>query len=500
MQEFLAAFFNLCSPAIMGWMIVGTAVGILFGAVPGMSAGLAVTVFLPITYGLDIITAAALMISLYIGGISGGLISAILINIPGTPSSVATTFDGSPMAKKGEGGKALGAAVFFSFIATLFSVASLICIAPTLAKLAIKFGPYEYFAITACSMLLVAGLFGKNMIKGLISVLIGISAGMVGMAPVDAAIRFTFGIDAFRTGFHAIPVLVGLFALPEVLAYARKRIVFEQMQAPKVKGLGFSFTEFKEQIVNFFRSSLIGLGIGILPGIGAGTSNLVAYAVAKNSSKTPEKFGQGELSGVVASESANNAGIGGAMIPLLSLGIPGDTVTVMLLAGLLLQGIQVGPRFFTSYPDLAYSIFGALIICSFLMFIIENLGMRLFVKLLGVPLHFLLPVVMFVCFLGSYSATNNMLNMWVLLIFGIVGYILTRVEVPLGPAIIGFVLGPSSELYLRRGLQMSGDSFWPFIQSPLAATIMAVGVLFIIWKAVNGIRMLNLAKKESHTT
>lgn len=487
-MQFFQDISVLLTPACLGWMLVGTAVGILFGAMPGMSAALAVTVFLPVTYALDITTSTALLLSLYIGGISGGLISAILINIPGTPSSVATTFDGAPMARKGLGGKALGAGVTYSFLGTVLGVVVMVFLAPILARFAIKFGPYEYFAVTLCSLLLVAGLSGKDMIKGILGGLIGLTVGMVGLAPVDAAARFTFGFTKLNSGLNSIAVLVGIFALPEVLAYARKRVEFDKVNTPKIKGLGFTVKEFAENIVNFFRSALIGLAIGILPGIGAGTSNMLAYAAAKNSSKHPERFGQGEMAGIVASETANNAGIGGAMIPLLSLGIPGDAVTVILLAGFILKGVNVGPRFFTDNPSLANAIYGALLIGSILMFAMMMLGMRGFVKVMSVPLYFLLPCIMFICFIGAYAATNNIFNMWVMLVFGVLGYLLNHFEIPLGPLVIGFILGPTCETYWRRGMQMSDYSYLPFFESKIVCVIFAVAVLFIAWRVFAAFR------------
>lgn len=485
MTAFLEALQTIATPGILAFMVLGTTVGILFGAMPGLTATLAVAIFLPIVYTQDTTTAIALLLSLYVGGVSGGLVSAILINVPGTPASIATTFDGAPMARRGEGAKALGVAIVFSFIGTILSVMALIFIAPSLAKVAIKFGPYEYFAITVCSLLLVAGLAGKSMLKGIIGAVLGLIGGMVGLAPIDSVARFTFGSTALRAGFSTLPFLVGLFAVKELLAVAKKKdIVFETTPLPKIKGFGFTFKEFRGQIVNCLRSALIGLGIGILPGIGGSASNLISYSVAKNSSKNPEKFGTGVIDGIVASETANNACIGGAMITLLSLGIPGDAVTAMLLGGLTLKGLTLGPMFFITNAATGYIVFASLIVASIMMLIIEFFGLRLFVKLLRVPLRILMPCVMVLCAIGAYASTNTFLSIWVFLGFGIVGFILSELKVPLAPMIIGFVLGPTAESYLRRGLMMSKGSFGPFLQSPIALGFFIVAFVYVAYKVI----------------
>lgn len=384
MDSFITALQAVMTPGCLILMVVGVAVGIVFGAMPGMSATLAISVFMSIVYAMDITSCMSLLMALYIGAISGGLISAILINIPGTPSSVATTFDGVPMAAKGQAAKALGAGIIFSFIGTVVSTVALIFLAPTLASIAIKFGPYEYFAVTSCSLLLVAGLSGKSLAKGVISALIGLTAGLIGCAPVDGTFRFTFGTSALKAGLNAVPVMVGLFAFPELLRYAKKELVLEAREAPRFHGFGFSLKEFFGQTWNCIRSSFIGLFIGILPGIGGGTSNLLSYAAAKSAAKGEKKqqFGQGIMDGVVASEAANNASIGGAMIPLLSLGIPGDGVTAILMGAFTMKGLNLGPLFFKNYPQVGYTIYIAMAISAVLMVALEYFGMRGFVKIM----------------------------------------------------------------------------------------------------------------------
>ncbi|MDR1559573.1 MAG: tripartite tricarboxylate transporter permease [Clostridiales bacterium] len=496
MRLFLEGFASLMSFECLFYMVLGTAVGILFGAMPGMTATLAVAVFIPITYAMNVNVSMGLLMSLYIGGISGGLISAVLINIPGTPASVASTFDGMPMARKGEAGKALGVGIFYSFIATVMSTIALIFISPPLARIAFNFGYFEYFAITSCSFVLVAGLAGRDLVKGLISTVFGVFFSIIGMAPLDGVKRFTFGSPHMAAGLSSLPVLIGLFALPELIKYVSESDTgFTKLEVPKFRGLGFTLKEFLAETGNMFRSWLIGLSVGLIPGIGGATSNLLAYAAAKNSSKHPEKFGTGIMSGIVASETSNNASIGGAMVPLLSLGIPGDAVTAILLGALMVKGIQPGPMFFRNNLNTAYAIFAALLISSVMMLIIEMGALRLFVRLLSIPRRILLPIVMVICAVGAYTSTSTIFSMWVLFAFGIIGYMFSVMKLPLPPCIIGFVLGSDAELYLRRGLQMTGGEFAPFLTSS-AITICAysIAALFLAWKIVNGIRKKLLAK------
>ena len=307
----------LLNPSAVMWVFVGTLVGILFGCIPGLTATMAIAMFLPMTYGMAATEGQATLMALYIGGISGGLISAILLNIPGTPASMATCLDGTPLARKGQAGKALGVGIVFSFMGTILSLLALVGISPALANIAIKFGPWEYFSITVFSLTLIITLSEENLVKGLITGIIGLMLATVGLAPIDSVSRYTFGSNALNGGFDILTVLVGVFAISEILLAAENSHKPSASQKATVitdfniKGFGFSLKEFFSQIPNCIRSALIGIGLGILPGIGSGTSNMLSYTIAKNQSKHPEKFGTGIIDGVVASETANNATIGG---------------------------------------------------------------------------------------------------------------------------------------------------------------------------------------------
>jgi putative tricarboxylic transport membrane protein len=429
---------------------------------------------------MDAGTGLAVLTGIYIGGTSGGLISAILLNIPGTPSSIATCLDGRPLAMKGLAGKALGVGIFCSFIGTVVSIAIMVFISPALAALTIKFGPWEYFTVTLFSLTLISGLVGKSLVKGLISAVFGMMIATIGLAPIDSAKRFTFGSVELSSGFTLLPVLVGLYAISEVLTASAGGAGKDTTLLTdfKIRGLGFSFAEFKSQIGNIIQSCLIGVGIGILPGIGGSTSNLIAYSSVKNSSKYPEKFGTGIIDGIVASETSNNATIGGAMIPLLTLGIPGDGATAILLGGFMLHGLLPGPLLFQTNASVVYIIFAAMILSSFIMMLVMYAGMKGFVQILKVPAHILLPIIVVLCVIGAYAINFRTFDAWGLVLFGILGIIMQKYGIPLPPLILGFILESSFETNLRRGLEYSNGNFWELFSRPIAVLFLVLIVVF----------------------
>ncbi|MGE4282991.1 MAG: tripartite tricarboxylate transporter permease [Clostridia bacterium] len=474
----------LSDPMILLLIFAGVGIGIIFGSLPGLTATMAITMCLPLTYVMTPIAGMSVLVALYIGGISGGLIAAILLNIPGTPSSVATCFDGSPMAEKGESGKALGAGIVFSFLGTIFGLTMLLIISPVLAKIAIKFGPFEYCALAMFSLSLVITLTGKDLPKGLTSALIGVMLATVGLAPIDAAKRFTFGNVQLNGGFSLLVLLIGLYAMTEVLATAEKTLESDDYTVKtdvRIKGFGFSLKEFFSQLYNSLRSAFIGLGVGILPGIGGGISCMLAYTVAKNQSKYPEKFGTGIIDGIVASETANNATIGGAMIPLLTLGIPGDSATAMLLGGLMIHNVAPGPLIFQKSGSVVYGIYTAMLLASVAMLILEFWGMRIFMRILKIPKSYLLPVVIVLCIVGAFGANNRMFDVWTVLVFGILGYGFIKAKFPLPPMILGFILGPIFELNFRRVVQHAQISPYAVFQQPIAIVFFIITILVIVF-------------------
>lgn len=484
-QLIAGGFGTVLTPTGIFLMFIGVAVGIVFGALPGLSATMAIALFLPVTYAMASSNAMTLLMALFIGAISGGLISAILLHIPGTPSSVATCFDGHPMVKKGQAAKALGVGVVFSFLGTVFSTILLMFIAPQIARVAINFGSFEFFSIAIFSLTMIATLSSGNMVKGIMAGVIGFMFSTVGTDTIESSARFTFGNPNLKGGFDMLAVMVGLFAVGEIIAAAQtsRHAAEELMAQPSMKGIkgfGFSLKEFRGQTVNAIRSALIGMGIGILPGIGGGTSNVLAYTVAKNSDKHPEEFGTGRIDGLVASETANNATIGGAMVPLLTLGIPGDTTTAMLLGALTLHGLTPGPLLFQNQADVVYGIFAAMLLCSVIMLFMEFFGLRVFVKLLSIPKYILLPCVFVLCVIGAYALKNNMSQVIACLIFGAIGFAFKKFEIPTTPFILGFILGPLAEINYRRGMIRTQGNFVPFLTSPISAIFLAVAIFVLL--------------------
>ncbi len=478
----LEAVGMIFTPVCLALILLGVVIGIIFGSIPGLSATMALVLFLPMSFGMEPMNGISLLVGLYMGGISGGLISAILLKIPGTPSSIATVFDGGPMADKGEAGRALGVGILASFIGGLFSIFALMFISPSLAKITLMFTSTEYFAIAVFSLTIIASLSGKSMLSGMLSGFLGIALSLVGLAPVDAARRFTFGFSQMYAGFDTIVILIGVFAVTDIIiaGFERDTLVSKAAKTPyNLKGFGISTSELLSQWGNILRSSLIGLGIGILPGIGGSTSSLLAYTAAKNSSKYPEKFGTGIIDGVIASESSNNAVIGGSLIPLITMGIPGNVATAIFLGGLTIHGISPGPLIFAKSGKYVYGIFLALLVSNVFMIVCERAGLKLFVKLLEIPKYILLPVVMVCCIVGAYCANFRVFDVWCVLAFGLLGFLMKTLKVPSTPLIIGFILGTMAEENLRQALMQSSGSWGIFFIRPLSLAFLVIAVISV---------------------
>lgn len=494
MADITAGILSICNLPVMLLIFAGVFMGIIIGAIPGLTVTMGVALFLPLTFGMEPVAALSLLVGLYIGGTSGGLISAVLLQIPGTPSSIATTFDGHPMAVKGEAGKALGVGIVASFLGGLISYIILMLLAPVIAKIALQFGPYEYFSIAIFSLTMIASLSAGSVAKGMMSAMLGFVFCFVGIAPITSFTRFTFGYSGLNAGFNLLPVLVGLFAVSQVLLAVEEKFNEDKVEVTpcKIKGFGFTKEDVKGQGSNLLMSTLIGTGIGILPGLGGGICNIIAYTVARNRSKHPEKFGTGIVDGIIAPESSNNASTGGALIPLLTLGIPGDNTTALILAGFMIHGITPGPLLFRTEGKLVYGIFAALIVANFMMLLVEFLGIRVFTKILTVPKNLLLPVVMLFCVVGAFGTNNRIFDVVVMMIFGVIGYGMKRLKFPQAPIILGFILGPIVETNLRRGLMKSHGSFLPFITEPISCAfliIAAVALIMTVYKEFKKVKV-----------
>lgn len=457
-------------------MSAGVFYGLVFGAIPGLSSSVAVALIIPLTFGLESSSAINLLIAVYVGGVSGGLISAILLRIPGTPSSIITVLDGYPLAQQGKAGKALGVAIFASFVGGCFSAIVLLFLSPLLAKVTIGFSPFDYFGVTVFSLSLVSMLIEGNPIKGVITTLLGITFSFFGTSPIDGKARFTFGNHNLDNGFNVITVIIGVFAISEMINQMGKRHSKTESTIEFTKGKGFfpTFSEIKHLAGNMLRSSIIGTMIGILPGLSGPEAALISYSQAKRASKHPELFGEGSLEGLVASESSNNAVSGGALIPMLSLGVPGNAVAAIIMGGLTLHGVEAGPLLFTNEPMLIKNIIIGLFIANVLMLVIESIAIKGFVKILAIPKHILYPFIIVFCVVGVSSVNNRSFDAWSMLFFGILAYVLERNKYPLGPLILGFILGSIIELNYRRSIMSFGSFGATFTDSFRSGTVFLI--------------------------
>lgn len=490
LEMFSIGFSAILTPFVLLLIFIGSIVGIIFGAIPGLTGVMAFAVCLPLTFSMTPVAAMAFLCGLYLGSCSGGLISAILLKIPGTISSIATTFDGHPMAEKGEAGKALGLGIFSSFIGGTIGFLMLFFISPPLAKLSIKFSAVEYAAVAFFALTLISSVSGKSIIRGLIGALLGIAFALIGVSSIDGVARLTFGIRKLYSGLNVLPVLLGIYAVTSIYDLAEGIDTEIQGKAYnyKIKGFGFSLKEYFKHYINIIRSSLIGAGIGILPGIGGGTSNILAYIAAQKTSRHPEEFGTGTEDGIIAPECANNASVGGSMIPLLTLGIPGDTVTAILIGALTIHGLTPGPLLFQNNGDLVYAIFASLLVANLMIIISQYAGMRFFVKLLSIPKKYLVPCVIVMCAIGSFCVNNRAFDIVILLFFSLLGYVMKKLDIPFTPFVIGFILGPMFEINFRRALMLSEGSFLPFITKPISLVFLLCAVLSIVFAVINELK------------
>ncbi|MFV0360975.1 tripartite tricarboxylate transporter permease [Tropicimonas sp.] len=487
-------FLSLLSPMFFLLVTFGALVGIVFGAIPGMTATMAVAVCLPMTYGLDLNEGLALLLGLYVGGISGGLVPAILLNIPGTPSSITTTFDGYPMTQKGEGERALKVGIAASLFGGLFSAVVLFLFAPTLADFAIKFSYVEKFLIILFALTVIASL-SQHLLLGLFSGALGIWFSLIGTYDISVGGNGEYRLfpeflaPYLESGFALLPVLIGMFGVGTILQDAEKGIREENAKAVRLgRGAPFSFSVFRGQIANLIRSSSIGTFVGMLPGVGGSAASVLSYTQAKNFSKSPEKLGKGAPEGVIASEAANNGLTGGALIPLMSLGIPGDSTTAVLIGAFTLQGLQLGPLFIGEHLDTWNVMMTGLVFANFVMFFIMFFAIRYIAKVVTVPKYLLYPGILMMCVVGAYAINYGvMFDVWTLLIFGLFAYLGQKVGLEVAPFIIGFILGPQAEVYFVKTLESFGNLTVFFTKSPIAVflwVLIALSIGFSVYSAV----------------
>jgi putative tricarboxylic transport membrane protein len=472
-------------PSLFTWenlffLNVGLASGIVVGALPGLTSAIGVALLLPLTYGMDSVTGVILLLGAYCGAVYGGSITAILIKTPGTPAAAATILDGSVLAEKGRAGIALDAALKASTFGGIFSTLLLLFVAPFLAQLALKMGPADYFSLTVFGLTIISGVSGKSLGKGLIMGILGLLITTVGVDNISGNTRFTFGISQLWSGISMIPAMVGLFAVSELL------VKIHSGPANKVEAIAYakgnlSIKKFFSHTKLLIKSSLIGSFIGAVPGTGASIAAFMSYNTARQSSKTPELFGTGHIEGVLAPESANNAVTGSAMIPLLTLGIPGDTVTAILIGALMMQGIVPGPRLFVEQQEWVYSIMIGLFFVNIFLFFQGKIFIKGFVQVTRVSQEILIPILLVLCVIGAFSSNNTVVDVFIMIIFGVGGYFLRKFAFPLTPMVIALVLGPLAEENLRRALILSEGSFVTFFDRPISAIFLFVSLLTLLW-------------------
>lgn len=492
MDSFIQALSNI-NAMYLGAVIAGTVAGYVIGALPGFSATMGVAIFVPFTYHMDANTAFGFLIALYCSAVFAGSIPAILIRTPGTPAAICTIYDGYPMAKKGEAGRALGLACWASVIGGVFSAVMLIVMAEFIADFALSFGHYEYFMLGVLGLSMVIGMSSDNMIKGLLSMAIGLAIPLVGMDPMNGFARFTFGRGELLSGLQQLPVMIGLFALSEVFMgfSAGDR---EQMTEQKINGLFSGFKDLARSKWLLFKSAVAGTCLGALPGVGATTAAIIGYDQAKKGSKNPELMGTGMPEGIIGPECANNAVTGGALIPLLALGIPGDPVTAILLGALMIKGLQPGPLLFEQQPVIVKEIYISVILSYVAIFIFSIFSIKIIARLLNIKSSILSAFVLVFCVIGSYALNNSYFDVLVAIAFGLIGYWMRKEDFPLGPMTLALVLGAMIEQKLGGALKLSNGSILPFFTRPVSLVLFVLTLLFIAY-SVWGV--LKVKKKQA---
>ncbi len=487
-QNILMGFQVALSVQNLLFCFVGVTLGTLIGVLPGIGPVTGVAILIPITFGLNATTAIITMAGVYYGAMYGGSTTSILINVPGESSSVMTTLDGYQMARKGRAGPALGMAAFSSFIAGTFAVVLLTFLAPPLAEVAISFGPPEYFALTFMGLTLVTSLSGESMLKGIMSGVFGLIVACVGVDAISGEERFTFGNIYLLDGMGFIAVAVGLFAVAEVLVNLEEPMeqVFVRTKL-SLRTLFPNLQDWKDSLGPIGRSSLLGFFIGVLPGAGATIASFMSYAMEKKLSKHPEKFGTGIIEGVAAPEGANNAAAGGAMVPLLTLGIPGSGTTAVLLGALLIHGLRPGPLLFQNNPEFVWGVIASMYIGNVMLLVLNLPLVGIWASMLRVPYRILMPLIITISAVGVFATDNNIFDMWVMFAFGIIGYLMRKLDFPAAPAVLGLVLGPLVERSLRQSLTISHGDLSIFFTRPISAVLTVCALLSLCAPVVRAV-------------
>jgi putative tricarboxylic transport membrane protein len=478
LQLLVMGFSVALQPTYLLFAFLGCLIGTVVGVLPGVGPLTGPAILIPITFVLDATGSIIMLAAIYYGAMYGGTITSVLINVPGEAASAVTCIEGYPMAKQGRGGAALASAAIGSFVGGTIAVFALVLVALPLTSIALKFGPPEFFGLMLIGLTLVTGLAGRSISLAMISAIFGLLLGLVGMDPVFGAPRFTFGFPDLLDGVGLVPVAMGLFGVGEVL------LSLERESPPVIRTPMSSLVLTREDLKTItgpiLRGTAIGLGLGFIPGVGALVPTFMSYVIEKKVSKTPEKFGTGMIEGVAGPETANNAYANAALIPLFTLGIPGSAVVAVLMGAFMMHGLFPGPFLFVEHPKLVWAVIASLYIGNLILLILNLPLIPIWVSLLRVPYSVLGPLILGFCILGCYSISSSLFDVGLMLIFGIVGYLMKKVDIPLSPAILTLILGPLMDKALRQSLELSGGEFSIFFTRPISLGLLAVAVLILI--------------------
>ena len=490
------AFMTVLQPINLLFLVLSTASGLLMGVLPGLSATMAIALLTGLTYNFPTQTALIALLGVYVGAISGGCQSAILLNIPGTPASASTALDGFPIAKRGEGGLAIFLATTASCLGTMISVVFVLTLTPLLTALSLKFASWEFFLLSIFGILICGAITAQGKaVKGWISGIIGLLVAQIGLDTVDTFPRFCYGNVNMMACIQLIPVMIGLFGFPEIVRSFKGSAEADVVEPTKFK-IRDGFKHIGHNILAIIRSAFIGVGVGIIPGVGEDVGGWLSYWASKTLSKDPESFGAGNVKGVVSAETGNNACIGGAIIPVLSLAVPGSAPAAVLLAAFLMHGYRPGPLLMTESPDFVYNVGVYLLLASLSMWALALVMSKFTVKILRISKKILMPIIFTLCIIGSYLINYNFFDVKVMFIFGLVGLFLSYMEVPPAPFLLGVILGPMADSNLRRALRLSDGSFSPMFQRPICIIFLIVIVCMIL-SQLGVFKTLSKKRKEA---
>ncbi len=499
LNNLLLGFSVALAPVNLFWCFVGVILGTVVGVLPGLGPAATIAMLLPLTFKMNPTTAIILLVGIFYGARYGGSTTSILLNVPGESSSVVTCLDGYQMARKGRAGPALGIAAISSCIAGTVGVLGLMLVAPPIARFALRFGPPEYFALMAFGLTMVVFLAGKSMLKALLALFVGLWLATVGTDLFTAESRFTFGQTELLDGIDFIVVSIGVFAIAEVLVNLESQTGTELFKVPKgIRNLLPTLQDLKDCRFAFLNGSVVGFVVGVLPGAGATIASFISYGLEKAFSRHPEKFGTGVVEGVAAPEGANNADAGGALVPLMTLGIPGGNTTAILLAGLLLWGYRPGPLLIQEHPELFWGLVASMYIGNIVLLILNLPLVPLFGQILRLPLYVLYPFIFGISIVGVYSVSQSLFDVWMLGVFGLLGYLMRKLDFPAAPLTLGLVLGDAMERALRQSLMMSQGQLSILVSRPISAVLLSLGALVLLMPLMRKVRSwkVNVVERE----